>query len=81
MKTIEKVTRENYIGQEARFLLGGKLLNLLAPIYEAVDEARKNEMSFSDNNTVDPADFDDLKNKLGEVVRAAMKLQKENKLQ
>lgn len=68
-KLKKKVTKANYDGAQARIELTQSIRNALENVYTQIAMARKNEMSFADNEEVNPQDFDNLFHVIGAVFR------------
>ena len=72
------LTKENYDGSLARYNLATDIEDAVTQLHEQTVKAKQNELSFASNETVDPADFDNLIAKFNELLKAARKLIREN---
>lgn len=75
---MSQITKETYDGYKARFDLAEFLLATLQLAELATQEARYNEITFAANDEVDPSDFDDIRSKLSEVIKAARQMKQDH---
>lgn len=69
------MNKNDYDRQSARLQLARQVEDALMPLLETIIKARRDEMDFASNDSVDAGDFDNLRIKAEELIKAARTLQ------